>query len=42
MPETRELDVLAQMLERDGAIVIRCPLVSIRDVPDPAPVVVWL
>src|SRR5262249_7082802 len=42
VPETRELDVLAQMLERNGARVERCPLVSIRDVPDDAPVVAWL
>src|SRR6266850_1733349 len=42
VPETRELDVLAQMLERQGANVIRCPLVAIRDVPDDAPVVAWL
>jgi len=42
VPETRELDVLAQMLERHGANVLRCPLVAIRDVPDPAPVVAWL
>jgi uroporphyrinogen-III synthase len=42
VPETRELNVLAQMLERHGAKVIRCPLVAIRDVPDPAPVVAWL
>jgi Holliday junction resolvase len=42
VPETRELDVFAQMLERHGANVIRCPLVAIRDVSDPAPVVAWL
>ena len=42
VPETRELDVLAQMLERHGAKIARCPLVSIRDVPDAAPVVAWL
>jgi uroporphyrinogen-III synthase len=35
VPETRELDVFAQMVERHGANVIRCPLVAIRDVPDP-------
>ncbi len=42
VPETRELDVLAQMLERQGATAIRCPLVSIHDTPDQAPVVAWL
>jgi uroporphyrinogen-III synthase len=42
VPETRELDVLAQMLERHGAVTIRCPLVAIRDAPDAAPVVALL
>ena len=30
VPETRELDVFAQMLERHCANVVRCPLVAIR------------
>jgi uroporphyrinogen-III synthase len=38
VPETRELEVFAAMLERRGASVLRCPLVAIRDAPDPAPV----
>src|SRR5256885_8420178 len=38
VPETRELEVFAAMLERRGASVVRCPLVAIRDAPDPAPV----
>jgi uroporphyrinogen-III synthase len=38
VPETRELDVFAALLERRGAQVLRCPLVAIRDAPDPAPV----
>src|ERR1700678_2471557 len=42
VPETREIEVLAGMLERHGAAVTRCPLVAIRDVDDPAPVVAWL
>jgi hypothetical protein len=37
VPETRELEVLARMLERQGAEAIRCPLVAIIDAPDPAP-----
>ncbi|MEP7242997.1 MAG: uroporphyrinogen-III synthase [Gammaproteobacteria bacterium] len=41
IPETRELEVFAAMLERRGATVIRCPLVSIRDAPDPKPVLQW-
>ena len=42
VPETRELDVLVQMLERQGATAIRCPLVSIHDTPEEAPVLGWL
>jgi uroporphyrinogen-III synthase len=38
VPETRELEVFAALLERRGATVLRCPLVAIRDAPDPAPV----
>jgi uroporphyrinogen-III synthase len=38
VPEGRELEVFAAMLERRGASVLRCPLVAIRDAPDPAPV----
>ncbi|WP_049622495.1 uroporphyrinogen-III synthase [Frateuria defendens] len=42
VPESRELDVFAALLERRGAEVWRCPLVDIRDAPDPAPVLAWL
>jgi uroporphyrinogen-III synthase len=42
VPETRELDLLADMLERHGATALRCPLVAIRDVEDAAPVEAWL
>ena len=42
IPETREIEVLAGMLERQGATVLRCPLVAIRDVADPAPIREWL
>jgi uroporphyrinogen-III synthase len=42
VPETRELDLFAGMLERRGATVLRCPLVAIRDAPDPLPVLEWL
>jgi uroporphyrinogen-III synthase len=38
VPEARELEVFAAMLERRGARVLRCPLVAIRDAPDPSPV----
>jgi uroporphyrinogen-III synthase len=37
VPETREIDIFAAMLERRGAKVLRCPMVAIRDAPDPAP-----
>ena len=42
VPETRELDVFAALLERRGATVLRCPLVAILDAPDPAPVLDWI
>jgi uroporphyrinogen-III synthase len=42
VPETRELDRLARMLEERGASSLRCPLVAIRDVSDPAPIEAWL
>jgi len=41
LPETRELDRLAGMLEAEGAETLRCPLVAIRDTPDPLPVQQW-
>lgn len=41
IPESREMEVFAALLERRGARVIRCPLVAIRDAPDPAPVLEW-
>lgn len=42
VPESRELDLFAGMLEARGAEALRCPLVTIRDVEDPAPVAAWL
>lgn len=42
IPETRELDIFAGLLERRGATVIRCPLVAIHDAPDPKPVLAWI
>ncbi len=42
LPETRELDLFAALLERRGARVLRTPLVAIRDAPDPQPVLQWL
>jgi uroporphyrinogen-III synthase len=42
VPETRELDLFARMLEDRGAEVLRCPMVAIVDAPDPAPIDAWL
>jgi len=42
VPEARQLDVLASLLERRGANVLRCPLVGIADSPDTASVVAWI
>jgi len=42
VPETREIELLAGMLEKHGATVVRCPLVSIRDAADPAPILAWI
>jgi uroporphyrinogen-III synthase len=41
VPETREIEVFAAMLERRGATVLRCPLVNIKDAPDATPVLDW-
>jgi uroporphyrinogen-III synthase len=42
VPETRELDRLAHMLEERGATTMRCPLVAIRDAAKPTVVEDWL
>jgi uroporphyrinogen-III synthase len=42
LAECRELDLLARMLEREGAESVRCPLVAIRDAPDAARVEAWI
>ncbi len=42
IPESRELDLFAQILETRGAITVRCPLVSILDAPDQEPIIAWL
>ena len=42
LPETRELDLFAALLERRGARVLRAPLIAIHDAPDPQPVLRWL
>ena len=42
LAEGRQLEELAQMLEKDGARTLRCPLLNILDAPDEAPVLDWL
>jgi uroporphyrinogen-III synthase len=42
LAEGRQLEDLAQMLEKEGAATVRCPLISILDAPDEAPVQAWL
>lgn len=42
VPESRQLDLFADMLERRGAEARRCPLVDIRDTPEADVVYAWL
>lgn len=42
VPESRQLDVLNDMLVVRGASTLRCPLVSIHDSPDEAAIKAWL
>src|SRR5690606_7089261 len=42
VPESRQLEVLASLLERRGARVLRCPLVTVKDSDDAPAVVAWL
>lgn len=42
VPESRELDLFAGMLEAQGARAVRCPLVAIRDLDDPAAAMAWI
>ena len=42
VPETREIDQFANMLEEHAATVVRCPLIGILDAPDAAPIEQWL
>jgi uroporphyrinogen-III synthase len=42
VPESRALDLFAGMLEAAGATTLRCPLVTILDAGDPAPIEAWL
>ncbi len=42
VPESRQLDVLAAMIEKRGGNVVRCPLIAILDAPDAGRVEQWL
>lgn len=42
LAEGRQLEELAQMLTKEGATPLRCPLLAIRDAPEDAPVLAWL
>ena len=42
LPESRELDLFAAMLEREGAAVLRCPLVRILELEDRAAADAWI
>jgi uroporphyrinogen-III synthase len=42
LAEGRQLEELAALLEGEGAAVLRCPLLSILDAPQPASVEAWL
>jgi uroporphyrinogen-III synthase len=42
VPESRELDLFARMLEAEGAIALRCPLVRILDLDDTVGVEAWI
>ncbi|HEX7082153.1 MAG TPA: uroporphyrinogen-III synthase [Gammaproteobacteria bacterium] len=42
VPEARHADVLASLLEKRGARIVRCPLVAIRDTDDEPAVAAWI
>ena len=42
VPESRSLEVFCGLLERRGATVVRCPLVSIHNSPDHQSVIDWV
>ena len=42
LAEGRQLEELAAMLAQEGALPLRCPLLSILDNPDASPVETWL
>jgi uroporphyrinogen-III synthase len=40
--ETREEAQFSRLLQEQGASVLQCPMFTIRDAPDPAPVEAWI
>jgi uroporphyrinogen-III synthase len=42
LAEGRQLEELAEMLEKEGATTLRCPMLSILDAPDAGPALHWL
>ncbi|MBX9678610.1 MAG: uroporphyrinogen-III synthase [Gemmataceae bacterium] len=42
LAEGRQLEDLASLLEKEGAAVVRCPLLSILDAPDDKPLLEWI
>lgn len=42
VPESRELDLFVGMLEAEGAVALRCPLVRILDLEDTAAAEAWI
>ena len=42
VPESRELDLFAAMLEAQGASTLRCPMIAILDLEDKRPALSWL
>jgi uroporphyrinogen-III synthase len=42
LAEGRQLEDLAAMLAKEGALPLRCPMLAILDAPDDVPVVAWL
>lgn len=40
--ETREEAQFARLLSEQGADVLQCPMFTINDAPDPAPIVAWI
>lgn len=42
LPENRQLDLLADLLEKENATVMRCPMFSILDTPDRKPANDWI